>query len=114
MVPFARIDQDLFVTWDASDPSTDIYLTAAISVGKALLFRQKLADSRGHGDIAGIESAVNILERQLKGLDDMETWTTTVQSNSGKILREILKIRDIADEQLQQLRACLDALKAVE
>jgi hypothetical protein len=114
MVPFARIDQDLFVTWDASDPSTDIYLTAAISVGNALLFRQKLADSRGHGDIAGIESAVNILERQLKGLDDMETWTTTVQSNSGKILREILKIRDIADEQLQQLRACLDALKAVE
>jgi hypothetical protein len=44
----------------------------------------------------------------------METWTTTVQSNSGKILREILKIRDSADEQLQQLRACLDALKAFE
>ena len=53
---------------------------------------------------------MNILERQLKGLDDMETWTTTVQSNSGKILREILKIRDIADEQLQQLRACSCAM----
>jgi hypothetical protein len=84
MEPFARIDHDLFVTWDATDTSTDIYLAAAISVGKALPFRQKLADGKSDGDIKGIERAVNILERQLKGLDEMETWTTTIQTNISR------------------------------
>jgi hypothetical protein len=83
--PFTRIERDLFVIWDASDPSTDIYLSAAVSVAKALLFHQKVADNKGQGDIDGIERAVNILERQLRGLDEMETWTSTIQSNGGKI-----------------------------
>jgi len=38
---FTRIDKDIFVIWDASDPSTDVYLSAAISVAKALVFRQE-------------------------------------------------------------------------
>ncbi len=112
--PFTRVDHDLFVIWDASDSSTDIYLSAAISVAKALLFRQRLVENKSDGDIQGVERAVNILEKQLKGLDDMETWTTTVQSNSGKILKEIARIRNCADEQIQQLRNCLEALKTSE
>ena len=44
-------DYDLFVVWDASDPSTDIYLSAAVSVAKALLFRQKAAESKSQGDV---------------------------------------------------------------
>jgi hypothetical protein len=44
-------DYDLFVVWDASDPSTDIYLSAAVSVAKALLFRQKAAQSKSQGDV---------------------------------------------------------------
>jgi hypothetical protein len=104
----------VFFVWDASDPSTDIYLSAAISVAKAILFRQRLIENKSDGDIQGIERAVNILEKQLKGLDDMETWTSTVQSNSGKSLKEIAKIRNCADEQIQELRNCLEALKASE
>ena len=73
--PFTRIDHDLFVIWDAADPSTDIYLSAAVSVAKALLFRQKVTETQSEGDLQGIELAVNILEKQLKGLEDMETWT---------------------------------------
>jgi hypothetical protein len=109
--PFARIDKDLFVIWDAADPSTDIYLSAAVSVAKALLFRQKAAESKSDGDLEGIELAVNILEKQLKGLDDMETWTSTIQSNGAKIAKEIGKIRETAQVQIEQLRSCLDALR---
>jgi len=43
--PFTRIDHDLFVIWDAADPLTDIYLSAAVSVAKTLLFRQKATES---------------------------------------------------------------------
>jgi uncharacterized coiled-coil protein SlyX len=109
--PFTRVDHDLFVIWDAADPSTDIYLSAAVSVAKALLFRQKASESKSEGDLQGIELAVNILEKQLKGLEDMETWTSTIQSNGGKIAREIVKIRETAKEQIERLRVCLDALR---
>jgi hypothetical protein len=51
-----------------------------------------------------IELAVNILEKQLKGLDDMETWTSTIQSNGAKIAKEIEKIRETANVQIEQLR----------
>ena len=54
---------------------------------------------------------MNVLEKQLKGLDDMETWTTTIQSNGGKIAKEFLKIRETAKVQIEQLRVCLDALR---
>jgi hypothetical protein len=109
--PFTRIEHDLFVIWDAADPSTDIYLSAAVSVAKALLFRQKATETQSEGDLKGIELAVNILEKQLKGLEDMETWTSTIQSNGGKIAREIVKIRETAKEQIERLRSCLDALR---
>lgn len=112
--PFTRIDHDLFVIWDTADPSTDIYLSAAVSVAKALLFRQKVTETQSEGDLQGIELAVNILEKQLKGLEDMETWTSTIQSNGGKIAKEIVKIRETAKVQIEQLRVCLDALKAEE
>ena len=41
----------------------------------------------------------------------METWTTTIQSNGGKIAKEIVKIRETAKVQIEQLRVCLDALR---
>lgn len=109
--PFTRIDRDLFVIWDDSDSSTDVYLTAAVSVAKALLFRQKVADGKTQGDIKSIETAVNILEKQLKGMDEMETWTMTIQTNSGKIAGEIARIRKGAKEQIEHLRGCVEVLR---
>jgi hypothetical protein len=54
-----------------------------VSVAKALLFRQKAAESKSDGDLQGIELAVNILEKQLKGLDDMETWSDRRREESS-------------------------------
>ena len=54
---------------------------------------------------------MNTLEKQLKGLDQMETWTSTIQTNGGKIAGRIVEIREAAAEQVEQLRACLDALR---
>ena len=63
-------------------------------MAKALLFRQKAAESKSEGDLQGIELAMNILEKQLKGLDDMEIWTSTIQSNGAKIAKDIGKIHE--------------------
>ena len=107
--PFTRIDHDLFVVWDAADPSTDIYLSAAVSVAKALLFRQKAVDNKSQASVLDMERALNALEKQLKGLDQMETWTLTIQANSGKIAGRIVEIRKSATDHIGQLRACLEA-----
>ena len=58
-----------------------------------------------------MERALNALEKQLKGLDQMETWTSTIQTNSGKIAGRIAEIRDAAAEQVKQLRACLETVQ---
>jgi hypothetical protein len=107
--PFTRFDHDLFVVWDAADPSTDIYLSAAVSVAKALLFRQKAVDNKSQASVLDMERALNALEKQLKGLDQMETWTLTIQANSGKIAGRIVEIRKSATDHIGQLRACLEA-----
>jgi hypothetical protein len=107
--PFTRIEHDLFVIWDAADPSTDIYLSAAVSVAKALLFRQKAVDNKSQASVLDMERALNALEKQLKGLDQMETWTLTIQANSGKIAGRIVEIRKSATDHIGQLRACLEA-----
>jgi dipeptidyl aminopeptidase/acylaminoacyl peptidase len=107
--PFTRIDHDLFVIWDAADPSTDIYLSAAVSVAKALLFRQKAVDNKSQASVLDMERALNALEKQLKGLDQMETWTSTIQANSGKIAGRIVEIRKSASDHIGQLRASLEA-----
>ena len=110
MPPFARIDRDVFAVWDASDSSTDIYLVAAISVGKAILFRQKIVENKTQGDILAIERAVNILEKQLQGLDEVESWTNTIQSSGSKIIKRIISIRKGAQDQIEQLRDRLGVL----
>jgi hypothetical protein len=110
--PFTRVDKDIFVIWDASDPSTDVYLSAAVSVAKALVFRQKLAEKKTDGDLNGIELSVNAIEKHLEALDQMETLTNTIHTHSEKILRAITKLRDAAAEQIEALRNCFDAVKS--
>jgi hypothetical protein len=109
--PFTRIDKDIFVIWDAADAATDVYLSAAVSVAKALVFRQKALDKKTNGDLNGIEQSVNVIEKHLKTLEEMETWTTTIQTNSGRILKGIKNLREKAAEEIVKLRSCMEALK---
>ena len=50
----------------------------------------------------------------LKGLDQMETWTSTIQANSGKIAGRIVEILKSATDHIEQLRACLGAFRSEE
>ncbi len=110
-LPFLRIDKDIFVVWDASDLTTDVYLRAAVSVAKALLFQHEASEKKIDGDLNGIEVSVNAIEKHLGILIQLETWTVTIQTNSGKMLKEIKKLRESADEEITKLRGCLETLK---
>jgi len=110
--PFARMDNDIFVVWDSTDGYTDVYLSAAISVAKALVFRQKATDKKTEGDIKGIETSVNAIEKHLETLDEMGKSTKTIQNSSDKIAKAIAKLREKATEEILKLRGCAQALRA--
>jgi DNA invertase Pin-like site-specific DNA recombinase len=48
-----------------------------------------------------------------RGFEIVDEYTdhgiSTIQSNGGKIAKEIVKIRETAKVQIERLRACLDA-----
>jgi hypothetical protein len=105
-------DARIFVIWDASDPLTDVYLSAAVSVAKALVFREKFAEKKSNGDLNRIEMSINMIEKHLKTLDEVEKWTATIKANSGKVLKAITNLRDGAAERIEELRKCVTALKS--
>lgn len=110
--PFTRIDKDIFVIWDSEDPTSDVYVKAALSVGKALLFRQVTTKKKTNTGILSLETSVNAIERSMQLLEEMTPWTTTIQTNSGKILGQISKLYKALEKEVEQLRDCLGALKA--
>ena len=57
-----------------------------------------------------VEHAVNLLEKQLKGLEEVESWTNTIQSNSLNIIKRTIRIREETQEQIDHLRVSLEAL----
>jgi len=76
------------------------------------VFRQEIAEKTTNGDLNGIELSVNAIEKHLGALDQMETATNTIHSNSEKIIKAIKKLRDAAAEEIDVLRNCSKPLKS--
>lgn len=81
---FRVIGPDVFVAWDAEDPASDVYLDAAFAVARALCTRAR------HGapsavDFEAFEAAVRDVEKQLQGLDEIDTSAQTIANGAAKI-----------------------------
>ena len=111
--PFARYGDDIVVVWDAEDPATDVFLDAGLSVAKALSTRAKSHNEEVGGDIKAIEVAIAIVEREIKELGDITTWTQTIKSNSDKILKKTEKIQNNLTTQIETLNERVGALSTI-
>ncbi|MCS7032493.1 MAG: hypothetical protein NZ561_00695 [Phycisphaerae bacterium] len=107
-----RIGNDVLCVWDKEDPNTDIILTAAISIARALVIRQKLEDAQHSREIAALEDCVNRVEKSSKKLEEIETMAKTIAGHGQKILQNVIEIRQIVSEQVQRLREAIESLKA--
>jgi hypothetical protein len=87
--PLARYGQDLIVVWDADDPASDIHLKLAQSVARALCTRAALAREHAAVDFTSIDKALAEIDKQIKELDEIRTWTETIKNNSDKILNRL-------------------------
>ena len=83
---FNRYGNDVVVVWDAEDPASDVFLSAGLSVAKALCARANVQAKETGADFEAIERAILEIERQSGGLDEITRLTTTIKGNSEKVI----------------------------
>ena len=114
--PLARFGNDILVAWDDEDPTTDVYLKAAYSLGRALV----IAENRGTGemkaDFAVIDAALLEISRKAQSLDEIGAAAQTIQNAGDRIMTRarivkdsLLKEVDRLMEQMAALRDCATA-----
>ncbi len=112
MEPFLRYGHDLFVVWDAKDPSTDVFLKAGVIAARALCFRAERHTATAQADFEAIDRAILEIEKRAGNLDDVRKSAETIQSASGKILERVRIDREGLDKQVGILREKLAELKS--
>ena len=111
MTAFGRYGNDILVAWDADDTTSDVFVKAAYSVGRALAIRQKALAVKTGEAVGQIDLAIRAVEKHIKQLDDIETWAGTVKSNGEKILDRVKRMRDALGEEVARLDENLTALR---
>jgi hypothetical protein len=114
LLPFGRYGDDLVVVWDAEEPSTDLYLSAAYSVARALAVRVGKQDGQSQEAVLQIQLATRALEKQLQYLDDLHTWGQTVQSNGTKIADRAERMKNDVLKEIERLDSQVELLKSAQ
>ncbi len=111
MAPFQRYGDDVFVIWDEDDSASDLYVEAGLSVARALLSRGAAASARAAVDLEAMERAVRAIEKQLKGVAEIDGLAKNVLRDGGKIENrarimsgDLRREIDRLDDGLQDLR----------
>lgn len=107
-----RNGDDVLVVWDAQRTESDIVLRAGLSLVKALCVRKQRERDKNECNWDEVDGAVLAIEKEVKRLAQMKTWTETIQSSSGKILEEIRKMTNSLESQITVLRESIETLKA--
>lgn len=85
MSELRRWGNDIVVTWDDDDATTDIRLKAAYQAAKALAVRAGRDDEEEAASLAEMDSAIEAIRKQLAGLEEIQTTARTVVSSGEKI-----------------------------
>jgi hypothetical protein len=109
--PFMRYGQDILVVWDKDDPSSDIFIKAAVSVARAFAAQQVTLFSGKGGDFAETDKAVSSITEEISELQEITTWAGTIKSNSQKILTKVETLQANIEKQISILRKHLERLE---
>ncbi len=106
-----RFGADILVVWDRDDMSSDVLFTAALSLARALVVRERSQQARVQAEFSAIEDAVRRIAKAAESLTDIMTLSETVRSNGVKIHDRAERLRDEIDKQLDLLRRNVEGLK---
>lgn len=113
LTPFQRIGDDLFVVWDAADPTTDVYLQAGLMVARALCTRLARHRQASAADFDGIDAAILDIEKKTGGLDEIRVSAEGIKSGAEKILKRVHLTSNEVQRQIETLRRLVEDLKSV-
>ena len=109
--PLRRLGNDIFVVWDSEDEVSDVYLSAAMTLARALCVQDAGAAREHSISFSVMDDAILEIERQAEKLDKIKTWTETIRNNSGNVLDEVRKMKESLVIQIRHLRDALSSAK---
>ncbi len=109
----ARHGNDIVVIWDAEDESTDPYLKAGFMAAKALTVRARLENAERTADFQAIDKSLTEIQRQVKYLDEIRTWSSTIKNNAEKVIDRVERMQKALDGELETLGQQVEQLKSV-
>jgi hypothetical protein len=101
---FTSLGCDVFVVWDAEDPSTDPSFVAALAVAQALCTRAAVARRSAAADFEALEKAVVLIEQQANLLQEIIRSAETVLSGGERIKDRARIAREALLKQVAALR----------
>jgi hypothetical protein len=113
MEPLVRYGADVFVVWDAEDPTSDAFLKAGLEISRALCLRCNEAAQRQQIDFDPIDRAVLDIEKRVQNLDQVRKSAETIRSSSDTILERVRIDREALEKQVAVLREAMISVKHV-
>jgi hypothetical protein len=107
---FARHGRDVVAVWDSEDPSSDVFVRAALSVARALVVREAAERKDTTEAVAKIQSAVRALEKHMGRLEQIRTWAVTVRNNGDNIEKQASKLAGELAEHVKEIDEQVTAL----
>jgi len=104
----ARYGQDILVTWDDEDDSTDPYLHAGIILGLALASRQRRPVDEG--DIKALADVEHRIQTELKRHETMKKLAERIRKDAEELGEELRKGSDKLTLLLRNAKSTLKAL----
>ena len=112
--PMRRYGDDVVVVWDADDPGTDVFLVAGLSLARGLCTQAEARRESGSIDLEPLERAIRDIEKQVNGLDEIQTFVGTIESSAAKISSRVTIMRkhltaqiDVLDDEIGALRSAV-------
>jgi len=103
----SRHGNAIVIVWDPEDRQTDLFVKLGLSVAKALCTRQAREREAISVDFSAIDQSLLNINKELTQLEEINTWTTTIQNNSEKILERMRGARKKLDKQILLLQEAL-------
>lgn len=106
-----RYGNDIVCVWDPEDPTTDVYLKAALILARGLSLRTSRSVAAQVADFQAIDKAINDIEKHARNLDTIRTSAQTIQSSADKIIDRVRKDEKAFEKQLAILREKMDEVR---
>ncbi len=108
----ARHGNDIIVVWDSEDESSDAYLKAAFMAAKAMAVRARLENAERAADFQAVDKSLTEIQRQVKYLDEIRTWSGTIKNNAEKVIDRVERMQKALDVELENLGQQVEQIKS--